>query len=49
MEKEYLIKMEAWITAESAEEAEHKYEAGDYFIDSHEVYEYDENGFEVEV
>ena len=48
MEKEYLVKMEAWITASSLEEAEMKYESGDYYIDGHDIYEYDENGWEVE-
>lgn len=42
MEKEYLVKMEAWIIADSIEEAEMKYESGDWFIDNHDIYEYDE-------
>lgn len=40
MEKEYFVTMTAWITADSIEEAEQKYEDGDWFIDGHDIEEF---------
>ena len=45
---DYLVKIEAWITADSLEEAESMYENGDYSIDDHNFYYFNEDGYEVE-
>lgn len=47
MSKEYQVIMYAYVTAESLEEAEELYADGEYFIDYHEICDYDENGNEV--
>ena len=47
MSKDYQVIMYAWIEADSLEEAEELYAQGEYFLDYHEICDYDENGNEV--
>jgi hypothetical protein len=47
MSKEYQVIMYAFIEADSLEEAEELYSEGEYFLDYHEIVDYDENGMEV--
>ena len=47
MSKEYEVRIYAFITADSLEEAEELYADGEYFIDYHEIVDYDDNGSEV--
>lgn len=47
MEKDYQVIVYAWVTASSLQEAEEIYESGDWFVDYHEIVDYDDNGMEV--
>jgi hypothetical protein len=44
--KTYEVRIYAYIDATSPQEAEELYEQGEYFVDYHEIVDYDENGFE---
>lgn len=47
--KQFRLVIEAFIEADSVEEAEEAYVNGDYFVDGHTFYIEDDNGMEVEV
>lgn len=46
---EFYYKVSMWIEADSIEEAEEIYANGEWDIDGHEVFAYDEDGNEYEV